>query len=154
MTKTDLRMGPFLRPTSKIFATTGAFAWECYVNAASVWLWINGPVLPEQAGFAVNKPSRVMGCTERMESPFERVSHAVYVWPTGLPPAPYPLDQIRAACRRLEPLIEQLELGRNEYLSATPDQITLWNRKPTREVLRRRVQLLRRHVEGAATASR
>ena len=55
ITKTDLRTGPLLRRTSKIVAVQDGLSWECYVNAASVWLWINGPSLFGDAGFSVNK---------------------------------------------------------------------------------------------------
>ena len=47
----------------------------------------------------------------------------------------------------LEPFIEALALGRSEYLIATPDQVTLWNRRPSVETLRKRIQLLRRQFQ-------
>jgi hypothetical protein len=141
--KTDLRTGPLLRRTSKIVSTQQGLPWECYVNAASVWLWINGRVLGDEAGFSVNKKYLVMGFSEPLDAAFERLSLPVYVWPANRPPEPYPREHARRTCRRLEPLFASLDLGRGEYLTATPDQITLWNRRPSAPFLQRRIQLLR-----------
>ena len=143
ITKTDLRTGPLLRRTSKIVARQNGLSWECYVNAASAWLWINGRVLGDEAGFSVNRKFPVMGFIEPLADAFERLRQPVYVWPSDRPPEPYPRANAIKACRRLEPLFEALNLGRREYVSATPDQVTLWNRRPDVDVLRRRIQLLR-----------
>ena len=143
ITRTDLRTGPLLRRTSKIVSKQQGLSWECYVNAASVWLWINGRVLGDEAGFSVNKKFLVMGFSEQLDDAFERLSLPVYVWPANRPPELYPREHARRACRRLEPLFASLDLGRGEYLTATPDQITVWNRRPDADRLRRRIQLLR-----------
>ena len=143
ITRTDLRTGPLLRRTSKIVSKQHGLSWECYVNAVSVWLWINGRVLGDEAGFSVNKKFLVMGFSERLDDVFERLSLPVYVWPANRPPEFYPREHARRACRRLEPFLASLDLGRGEYLTATPDQITVWNRRPDADCLRRRIQLLR-----------
>jgi len=143
ITKTDLRMGPLLRRTTKIIARQDGLSWECYVNAASVWLWINSRVLGDDAGFSVNKKALMMGYTEQLEDAFERSRLPAYVWPASRPPEPYARENARRACRRLESFFESLELGRGEYVIATPDQISVWNRRPQVDRLRRQIQLLR-----------
>jgi hypothetical protein len=68
---------------------------------------------------------------------------AVFVWPAARQPEPYPAAHALAACRRLEPWFAALALGRGDYVSATPDQITIWNRRPNAACLQRRIHLVR-----------
>lgn len=143
ITKTDLRTGPLLRRTSKIVATQHGLSWECYVNAVSVWLWINSRVLGHEAGFSVKKAFPVRGFTDPLDDAFDQLRVPVFVWPATRPPEPYPAANARAACRRLEPWFAALALGRGEYVTATPDQITIWNRRPDAASLQRRIQLVR-----------
>jgi hypothetical protein len=135
ITKTDLRTGALLRRTSKIVATRDALSWECYVNAASVWLWINGRGFDRVVAVSINRRSPGMGLTEPVDQPFARLTHPAF---TG--PGP---GNAAEMCRRVEPLIEALALARFEYLTTTPDQITAWNRRPTIDTLRRRIRILR-----------
>ena len=143
ITKTGLRTGPLLRRTSKIVAKQYGLSWECYVNAVSVWMWINSRILGDEAGFSVNKKFPVMGFTEPLEDAFEHLPLPVFVWPAARPPESYPAANARAACGRLEPWFAALALGRGEYVTATPDQITIWNRRPDAACLQRRIQLVR-----------
>jgi hypothetical protein len=143
----DLRTGLWFRRTHKVVAGP---SWECYVTAASVWLWFNNLGLAENAGFAVNEPSRTMGFIERLANPFERLLLPVYVWPSERPPALYPVPEVRAACRRLEGFFAALELRRGEHVMITPAQLTLWNRRPDRERLRARIRLLQQMFEREA----
>ena len=135
ITKTDLRTGALLRRTSKIVATRNGLSWECYINAASAWLWINGRGFDPTAALSINRRSPGLGLVEPLDQPFARLTHPVFARPgTG---------NARATCRRVEPLIEALALSRFEYVTTTPDQITLWNRRPAIATLRRRIQALR-----------
>ena len=133
ITKTDLRTGALLRRTSKIVANTDGLSWECYVNAVSAWLWINNR--GTRVAVSINRRSPGMLLTEPVDQPFARVTLPVFVR-SGTDGA---LDE----CRRLEPFIDGLALKRFEYFAATPDQVTLWNRRPTIDILRRRIQLMR-----------
>jgi hypothetical protein len=142
ITKTNLRTGPWLRRTSKIVARQGGLSWECYVNAASAWLWINGRVLGDEAGFSVNRKFPVMAFVEPLDAPFETLTLPVYVSPR-VPKPLYDPAAARRACRRLEAFFEQLDLRRGDYFTASPDQITLWNRRPDAAVLQRRIRVLR-----------
>jgi hypothetical protein len=134
ITKTDLRTGALLRRTSKIVSMQDGLSWECYVNAASTWLWLNGSGTAGPA-LAINRRSPGMLMLEPVEQPFARLTLPVFTraGSTGA----------REQCRQWEPLVEGLALGRFEYLTATPDQVALWNRRPTTDVLQRRIQLLR-----------
>jgi hypothetical protein len=40
-----------------------------------------------------------------------------------------------------------LALGRGEYVSATPDQIAIWNRRPDAACLHRRINLVREQFQ-------
>jgi hypothetical protein len=142
VTQRDLRTGLWFRRTHKVVASRAGPSWECYVTAVSVWLWINNLGLAENAGFSVNARSTVMGFSERLANPFERLLLPVYVWPSEHPPAPYPVPAVRAACRRLEGLFAALELRRGEHVMITREQITLWNRRPTRDRLRARIRVM------------
>ena len=134
ITKTDLRTGALLRRTSKIVANSDGLSWECYVNAVSAWLWINNR--GTAVALSINHRSPGMGLVEQVNQPFAHLTLPVFVRPgtTGA----------GEVCRQLEPFIVALGLGRFEYFSATPDQVTLWNRRPSVETLRKRIQLLRK----------
>jgi hypothetical protein len=134
ITKTNLRTGALLRRTTKIVAQQDGISWECYVNAASAWLWLNGSGT-SGAALSINRRAPGMLMTERVEDAFARLTHPVFTRPgtTGA----------REQCREWEPFIEALSLGRFDYITATPDQFTLWNRRPRIEVLRARIQILR-----------
>jgi hypothetical protein len=134
ITKTELRTGPLLRRTSKIVARQDGISWECYVNAASVWLWLNGSGT-SVAEMSINRRAPVMLMIEAVENPFERLAHAAFARPGS--------SGAREQCRAWESLIEELALGRFDYITATPDQFTLWNRRPTIDTLRRRIDRLR-----------
>jgi hypothetical protein len=134
ITKTELRTGPLLRRTAKIVARQDGISWECYVNAASVWLWLNGSGTTG-AEMSINRPARVMLMIEPVEDAFERLAHPVFRRPGS--------TDAREQCIAWEPLIEELALGRFDYITATPDQFTLWNRRPAIDRLRRRIDLLR-----------
>ena len=141
MTKTDLRTGALLRRTSKIIANRDGLSWECYVNAVSAWLWIDNRGVPDTA-FSVNRRSHSNILIDPVADAFERLKVPVYAWPSDRAGSPYPRENVRLACRRLEPFFTALDLGRWELFTATPDQITVWNRRPDRDRLRRRIQLL------------
>jgi hypothetical protein len=134
VTKTDLRTGALLRRTSKIVALQDGLSWECYINAASVWLWLNGSGTAGSA-LSINRRSPGMLLIEPVAHPFIHLTLPAFTRPgtTGA----------GEQCRQWEPFVEGLELGRFDYLTATPDQVTLWNRRPTADVLRRRIQLMR-----------
>jgi hypothetical protein len=134
ITKTDLRTGALLRRTSKIVANQNGLSWECYVNAVSAWLWINNR--GTSVALAINRRSPGMGLVEQIDQPFARLSLPVFVRPGTT-------DAVET-CRQLEPFIDGLALSRFEYFTATPDQVTLWNRRPTIERLRARVAALQR----------
>ena len=134
ITKTDLRTGALLRRTMKIVARQDGISWECYVNAASVWLWLNGSGT-SGAEISINRRAPVMLMIEPVEDAFERLTHPVFMRPGSA--------GAREQCRMWEPFIEALALRRFDYITATPDQFTLWNRRPTIDTLRRRIQLLR-----------
>jgi len=135
ITKTDLRTGALLRRTSKIVARQDGMSWECYVNAASAWLWINGHGSDAGVALSINRRSPGMLMTEPVEQPFAGLTHPVFTTPGG--------TGAREQCRRWEPFVAGLALGRFEYITATPDQVTLWNRRPRIDTLRRRINLLR-----------
>ena len=153
VTKTDLRTGALLRRTSKIVANRDGLSWECYLNAASAWLWINNRGVPGTA-FSVNRKSHSMLLLDPVADAFERLAYPVYAWPADRAGSPYPRENVQPACRRLEPFIAALDLRRWEFFTATPDQITLWNRRPDRERLRRRIQLLREYFGTPKSAAR
>jgi hypothetical protein len=134
ITKTGLRTGALLRRTNKVVAVQEGLSWECYVNAASTWLWLNGSGTAGPA-LSINRRAPGMLMTEPVEQPFARVTLPVFTRPGG--------TGARDQCRQWETFVDALGLGRFEYLTATPDQLTLWNRRPTADVLRRRIQLLR-----------
>ena len=142
VTKTELRTGFLLRRTSKIVANRDGLSWECYVNAASAWLWINNRGVPG-AAFSVNRKSHSMLLIEPVADAFDHLSYPVFARPPYREGSPYPRENVQPACRRLEPFFAALDLGRWEFFTTTPDQITLWNRRPDRDRLRRRIQLLR-----------
>ena len=144
VTKTDLRTGALLRRTSTIVANRDGLSWECYVNAASAWLWINNRGVAGTA-FSVNRKSHSMLLIDPVADAFERLTYPVYAWPADLQGSLYPRENVRPACRRLEAFVAALDLRRWEYFTASPDQITLWNRRPDHERLRRRLQLLREY---------
>jgi hypothetical protein len=152
VTQRDLRTGLLFRRTHKVVARKAGPSWECYVTAASVWLWINNLGLAEDAGFSVNRRSRTMVFIERLADPFDRLLLPVYVWPSERSPALYPVPEVRAACRRLEGFFAALELRRGECVTITPAQITLWNRRPTRERLRARTRLMTELFAGERRA--
>jgi hypothetical protein len=138
----DLRTGLWFRRTHKVVASGAGPSWECYVTAVSVWLWINNLGLAENAGFSVNERSKAMGFIEPLPNPFDRLLLPVYVWSSEYPPAPYTVPAVVAACRRLEGFFAALELRRGEHVMITQEQITLWNRRPTRDRLRARIRLM------------
>lgn len=148
VTKSDLRTGALLRRTSKIVARRDGLSWECYVNAASAWLWINNRGVSGTA-FSVNRKSHSMLLIDPVADAFERLAYPVYAWPADRPGSPYPRENVRPACRRLEPFVAALDLSYWEYFTATPDQITLWNRRPDCDRLRRRIALLRDQFQAS-----
>jgi hypothetical protein len=135
VSRTDLRTGALLRRTAKIVAQQDGLTWECYVNAASAWLWINGRGSDPGVTLSINRRSPGMLMIEPVEQPFAALTHPVFTRPGG--------TGAREQCRRWEPFVAGLVLGRFEYITATPDQFTLWNRRPRIDTLRRRIQLLR-----------
>ena len=132
--KTDLRTGPFLRRTAKIIARQHGISWECYVNAASTWLWLNGSGT-SGAELSINRRAPVMMMIEPVADAFERLKHPVFTRPGS--------SGAREQCRAWETFVEQLALKRFDYVIATPDQFTLWNRRPRVETLRDRIAVLR-----------
>jgi hypothetical protein len=142
ITKTDLRTGALLRRTSKIVARQDGISWECYVNAASAWLWINGRGSDAGVALSINRRSPGLLMIEPVDQPFAALTHPVFARSGG--------TGAREQCRRWEPLISALELGRFDYITATPDQFALWNRRPRLDTLRRRVQLLRAQFRNPA----
>src|SRR5687767_8613735 len=113
VTKTELRMGALMRRTSKIVANRDGLSWECYVNAVSAWLWINNRGVPGTS-FSVNRRCHGMLQIDPVADAFERLAYPVYAGPADRAGSPYPRENVRPACRRLEPFFAALDLGRWE----------------------------------------